>query len=104
MRDSSLRWSTLLISSAICSGSGAGLRSSRAKITRVCAAVMACVFFPRPLLFHFQKPQRQDRQRHVVVPPHPTANFVVIQTNLAVAVLEEFLNSMALAFDTCQDL
>ena len=83
MRASSLRRSTRLTSSAICRRLGRGRRSSRVNTCRTCDTVRAGLFFPLSLSLERHKPQRQQRQRHVVVPAHPTAHLVLSQAALA---------------------
>ncbi len=65
-------------------------------ICRIWGTVTAGVFPPKPPL-QAQEPQRQERQRHVVVPADPTADLVMIQTGLAVAGLEKLLDPVPLA-------
>src|ERR1700756_3261593 len=89
MRASSLRRSTRLISSVICFGRGGGFRSRRVKISRVCATVRAGFFFPQPPPLQDQEPQRQQGERHVVVPALPTADLVMVQANLPLALLQQ---------------
>src|SRR5216683_2843071 len=96
MRASSLRRSTALTSAAICAGLGGGFRNRRVKISRICGTVTAGFFFADPVSLQDHKPQGQQRQRHMVVPPLPTADFVVIQADLAVALLEDLLRLVPL--------
>src|SRR5437764_11447315 len=77
MRASSFRRSTWLTTSAIRSALGRGCRSNSVNTARTCGTVTAGVFSPQPQPLHLQEPQRQQRQRHVVVPAHPTAHLVV---------------------------
>src|SRR5438132_10397459 len=102
MRDSSLRRSTSLTWSAICSGSGGGLRSRLLKTCRTCWGVRAGVFFSQPASIQRQEPQGQQRQGHVVVPADPAAHLVVAQADLALAFLQNFLHAVALAVDPRQ--
>src|ERR1043166_1174940 len=97
MRASSLRCSTRLTSSAICPGLGAGVRNRRLKTCRNCATVNAGVFFPQPTPLQRQEPQGHKRQRHVMMPAHPTPHFVVAQADLALAFLQHFLHAVPLA-------
>src|SRR5262249_35110194 len=96
MRASSLRRSTRLTSAAICPGLGGGCRSSRLNTSRSCATVNAGLFFPQPPPLDRQEPQRQQRQRHVVVPAHPAAHLVLTQTPLPLALLQDLLRPVPL--------
>jgi hypothetical protein len=78
--------------SAIRSGLGVGTRSSRVKISRTCDTVTAGVFPPEAPPLQDQEPQRQKRQRHVVVPAHPTPNLVVRQPGFTLAGLKGLLD------------
>src|SRR5260370_17163850 len=91
MRASSLRRSTRLTSSAICSGLGGGVRNSRLNTCRSCATVNAGVFFSQPPPLQRQEPQGQQRQRHVVVPAHPTPHLVVRQADLPLGLPDPLL-------------
>src|SRR5260370_2183778 len=102
MRASSLRRSTRLTSSAICSGLGGGVRNSRLNTCRSCATVNAGVFFSQPPPLQRQEPQGQQRQRHVVVPAHPTPHLVVRQADLPLGLLEHLLRPVALAMHPSQ--
>src|SRR6266508_6477905 len=95
MRASSLCCSTAVTTLAIRSALRGG-SSNSAKISRACGIVIAGVSPPQPPPFQFQEPQRQQRQRHVVVPAHPTAHFVVVQPHLLVALLEQLLHPVEL--------
>src|SRR5207245_102216 len=96
MRDSSLRRSTRLTTSAIRSALGAGSRSNSVKTARTWGTVTAAVFPPQPQSLQLQEPQGQQRQRHVVVPAHPTAHLIVRQPHLALALLQPFLDPVPL--------
>src|SRR5512144_244046 len=96
MRDSSLRRSTRLTTSAISFGVGAGWRSSRVTTCRIWDTVTAGVFPPDSSPLQAQEPQRHQGQRHVVVPADPTPHLVVVQPRLAVAGLEQLLDPMPL--------
>src|SRR5579884_4340874 len=102
MRDSSLRRSTRLTAAATSSGSGGGSRSKWLKTWRTCWGVSAGVFPPQPPPLHGHEPQRQQRQRHVVVPAHPAAHLVVRQPDLALALLQHLLDAVPLAVDAYQ--
>src|SRR4051812_1776006 len=97
MRDSSLRRSTRLTCSAICSGLGGGSRRSWLKICRTWGGVTAGVFSPQPAPLQRQEPQRHKCQGHVVVPAHPATHFVVPQAALAFPFLEPLLDPVPLA-------
>ena len=56
---------------------------------------MAGVFFSHALAFQHQEPQRHERQGHVVMPAHPTPDFIVVQAHFAVAQFEHFFDAMA---------
>ena len=71
-------------------------------IWRICATVIAGVFPPDSPSFQAQEPQRHQSQRHVVMPPDPTANFIMIQPGLAVTGLEELFNTVSLTLDSNQ--
>ncbi len=75
--------------SAALGGSG---RSNSVKIARTCATVTAGVFPPQAQSLALQKPQRQQRQRHMMMPADPTAYLIMVQTDLAIALREEFLD------------
>src|SRR4051812_24832578 len=92
MRASSLRRKTRLTDSAISRAVGAGLRSNSVKIARIWDTVTAGVFPPEPLPLQYQEPQRQQRQRDVVMPPHPAPDLVMRQPHLALALLEHLLD------------
>src|SRR5438270_11282174 len=94
MRDSSLRRSTWLTVSAIAAALGCGCRSSSVKIARTWAGVTAGVFPPQAQPLHLQEPQRYQRQGDVVMPAHPTADLVVVQADLLVALAEQLLDPM----------
>src|SRR6266404_991576 len=95
MRVSSLRRSTWLTTSATRAALGLGSWSNSVKIARTCGTVTAGVFSPQPQPLGLQEPQRQQRQRHVVMPAHPTAHLVVVQPDLALALLEHLLDPVA---------
>src|SRR5271169_2741067 len=99
MRASSLRRNTRLISAAICVGPGDRGWSSLAKSWRICATVNAGVFFPHPVLLPDDEPQGQQRERHVMVPTHPTAHLVVPQADFSLAGLEQLLDAVPAAMD-----
>ncbi len=67
------------------------------KICQACDAVIAGVSPPDPPTLQAQEPQRQERQRHVVVPADPAPDLVVIQPGFAVARLEELLDPVPLS-------
>jgi hypothetical protein len=79
---------------------GAGFRSNRVKICRVCETVTAEVFPPDSPSFQAQKPQRHESQGHVVMPTDPAANFVMIQPSFAIASLEQLFDAMPLPLGT----
>src|SRR3984885_4503342 len=79
---------------------GAGFRSNREKICRVCETVTAGVFPPDSPSFQAQKPQRHESQGHVVMPTDPTANFIMIQPSFAIASLEQLFDAMPLPLGT----
>src|SRR5919197_396610 len=97
MRASSLRRSTRLTSAAICPGPGGGRLSSWLNTWRTWAGVTAGVFPPQPPPLPRQEPQRQQRQRHVVVPAHPRTHLVLPQADLALALPEHLLHPVPLA-------
>src|SRR6266536_621932 len=101
MRASSLCCSTAVTTLAIRSALRGG-SSNSAKISRACGIVIAGVFPPQPPPFQFQEPQRQQRQRHVVVPAHPTAHFVVSQAHLPLPPPQQLLDSMPCPMRPCQ--
>src|SRR5579872_7625737 len=92
MRASSLRRSTALTAAAISTNRGRGRRSNSVKISRTCGTVSAGFFPPQPQPLQLQEPQRQQGERHVVLPPRPTAHLVVVQPHLLVALLEQLLH------------
>ena len=49
-------------------------------------------FPPHPPAFQDEEPQRQERQRDVVMPAHPTADLVVGQAHLPLPLLQHFLD------------
>ena len=71
---------------------GGGCCNSRVRISRTCGTVAAGVFFSHRQTLQAQEPQRQQRQRHVMMPADVTANLVMIQAGLALAVLQHLLN------------
>ena len=81
-----------MTTSAIRSGLGAGDRSSRVKISRTCDTVTAGVFPPDPQPLQDQEPQRQQRQRHVVVPAHPAPHLVLPQPDFPLRRAEHLLD------------
>src|SRR5208283_673185 len=100
MRASSVRCSTCVISSAIRAGDGGGFCSSLVKICRTCGIVIAGVFFSNPASLQYQEPQGQERERHVMVPTHPTTHFVMPQSHLPFAFLEHFFYAVPFAAHT----
>src|ERR1700692_3517942 len=94
MRASSLRRSTRLTSSAIRAALGGSGRSSRANTSPICGTARAGISPPEPILLQDQEPQRQKRERHVVMPAHPTPHLVVTQAHLALARPEHLLDSV----------
>src|SRR3954452_22695947 len=96
MRDSSLRRSTWLTTAAIRAALGAGSRSRSVNTARTCGTVTAGVFPPPPQPLHLQEPQRQQRQRHVVVPAHPAAHLVVPKPYLLLAFFQQPLHPVPL--------
>src|SRR5688572_22843558 len=96
MRDSSLRRSTRLTSSAICSGLGAGLLSSRLNTCRSWLAETTTFFPPDPAPLQPQEPQSQQRQGHVVVPAVPAPHLVLPQPHLPLALLKRLLGPVPL--------
>src|SRR5438270_12292942 len=102
MRASSLRRSTRLTASATSSGSGGGSRSSWLNTCRTCGGASAGVFPPQPPPLQRHEPQRQQRQRHMVVPAHPAAYLVVRQPDLPLALLQDLLDPVPLAVDAHQ--
>src|SRR5713101_3561398 len=97
MRASSLRRNTWLTALAICPGLGGGCCSNRLNTSCSCVTVNAGVFFPQLPPLQRQEPQRQQRQRHVVVPADPTPHLVVAQPDFALAFLQDFLYPVPLA-------
>src|SRR5215813_8514483 len=94
MRDSSLRRRTALTVAAIRSAVGAGSRSSSVNTCRTCDAVTAGVFPPEAQPLQLQEPQRQQRQRHVVLPAHPTPDLVMGQPDLLLALFQPLLDAV----------
>src|SRR5262249_30053641 len=94
MRASSFRRNTLLTSSAIRAAVGGLGESKRAKTSRICGTVNAGVFPPQQISLKLQEPQGQDRQRQVVVPAPPRADFIMIQTDLAFPRAEQLFGAM----------
>ena len=52
------------------------------------------MFFSDPLSLQHQERDRQQGERDVMMPAHPTADFVMIQPDFAVAELEQFFDPM----------
>src|ERR1700677_3733382 len=100
MRDSSLRRKTLVTSAAIALNVGAGFRSNRVKICRVCETVTAGVFPPDSPSFQAQEPQRPESQGHGGMPTDPPANFGMIHPSFAIASLEQLFDAMSLPLGT----
>ena len=73
---------------------GAGCCSRRLKSSRIWGTVIAGVFFPHTLSLQHQEPDRQQGQRDVMMPTDPTADFVMIQSDFAVAELKQFFDPM----------
>src|SRR6202043_1096622 len=96
MRDSSLRRSTPLTTSATRSAPAAGSRSSSVNTARTWGTVTAGVFSPQPQPLQLQEPQGQQGQRHVVLPAPPAAPLVVGQPHLLFAVFQPFLDPVPL--------
>src|SRR3954447_3039946 len=96
MRASSLRRKTRLTDSAISRAVGGRLRSNSVKIARICATVTAGVFPPHPPALQDEEPQRQQRERDVVMPAHPTADLGVRQAHLPLALPEHLLDVPAI--------
>src|SRR5919201_5135920 len=94
MRASSLRRSTRLTASAIAPGLGGSGRNSSVKIARTWATVTAGVFPPQPQPLTLQEPQGYERQRHLVMPADPTTHLVMVQTDRAIALSEQFLDAV----------
>ncbi len=92
MRASSLRRSTRLTASAISRAVGGRLRSSSVKIARICDTVTAGVFPPIRPRSRMRNHNARQRQRDVVMPAHPTANLVVAQPHLTLALLQHLLD------------
>src|SRR5438270_990175 len=103
MRASSLRRNTWLTALAICPGLGGGCCSNRLNTSCNCATVNAGVFFPQLPPFQRQEPQRQQRQRHVVVPADPAPHLVVAQPDLPLPFLQDFLHPVPLTMYPCHD-
>src|SRR6266702_183502 len=99
MRASSVRRSTRLTSFAIWLALGGSGRSRQAMICRSCGTVTAGFFPPQPVFLLDQEPQSQQRQGHVVVPAHPTPQFVMVQPYLAFACLQQFFDVMTPTVD-----
>ena len=98
MRASSLRRSTWLTTSAIRAGPGLGSRSSSVKSCRTWGTVTAGVFSPQPLPLDLEEPQGQQRQGHVMMPAHPTADLVVPQAHLPLGLLQQLLLDLRLRY------
>src|SRR5262249_54022210 len=73
-------------------GLGAGTRSIRVKISLTCDTVTAGVFPPDPPPLAAEEPQRQQRERHVVVPADPAPDLILPQPALALARPEYLLD------------
>src|SRR5947209_17048312 len=100
MRVSSLRRNTSLTFAATSRVLGGRGPSSSVKIARTCAPVIGGVFFPQPPPLQLQKPQGQQRQRHVVVPARPAAHLVVVQPHLLAALPQQLLHPVPPAVGT----
>src|SRR3954449_13405588 len=92
IRAASFRHNTRVTTCAIRSGLGAGDVSSRVKTSRTCDTVTAGVFPPDPNPLQDQEPQRQQRERHVVVPAHPAPHLVLTQPDLPLRGAEHLLD------------
>src|ERR1043166_7973044 len=103
MRASSVRRSTRLTCAAIWAALGGRGRSSWLNTSRSCGTVSAGIFPPKPPPLQLQEPQRQQRERYVVVPAHPRAHLVLPQPHLAFARPEQHLDLVPLAVD-CRQL
>src|SRR3954452_21571391 len=68
------------------------MRSSRVKTSRTCDTVTALVFPPDSPPLAAQEPQRQQRERHVVVPAHPAPHLVLPQADFPLAGAEYLLD------------
>src|SRR5260370_559749 len=66
--------------------------SAHLHLARPRRLVMAGFFSPQPGALQWQEPQRQQRQRHVMVPAQPTAHVVVAQPHLLFALLQQLLH------------
>ena len=85
-----------MISNEISKRLGGRLRSRCEKIWRTCWTVSAGVFFPQSHFLKMQKPKRQKRKRHMVMPANPTADFIVGKTRFALGFLKELFDSVTL--------
>src|SRR4051794_31973746 len=97
MRASSLRRSTRLTSSAICSGPGAGRPRRRVNTWRSWLAVTTVFSPPDPDPLQAQEPQSKQRQRRVVVPAVPPPDLILGQPHLPLALLQRLLRAVPLA-------
>src|SRR5262249_58717890 len=91
MRASSVRRAMSLTSAKSAASVRAGT-SNAARIFRSSGTVTAGAFFPHHPPLQQQVPQRQQRQRHMVVPAHPTAHLVLPQPHLPLGPLEQLLH------------
>src|SRR5947209_4730826 len=80
-------------------------RSSRcASTARTSGTLSDSSFFfarPLPVPLQHQEPPRQERQRDMMVPPHPTARLVLVQTTLALARLKTLFHRPVAAAYVC---
>src|SRR5262249_4397839 len=91
MRASSFRRSPRLTCPAMSALLGGCGCKSRDTISRTWGTVSAGVFFPQLSLLPFQEPQGQHRERHVVMPTHPTAHLIMTQPRFPFAGGEQLL-------------
>src|SRR5207249_4303168 len=103
MRASSLRRGTRLMTAAMRVGPAAGSRSNSVKIVRTCGTVTAGVFPPQAAALQLREPQRQQRQRDVMMPAGPAPHFVVRQADRAFAFLEQLFDAVPGRMDARQN-
>src|SRR5207244_2260336 len=76
--------------------------SRRVSNVRTCGSVRAGVAFFPPTGFLYQEPQRQKRERLMVIPTPPGADFVMGQTGFAFGPLDTLLDPMLRVGHSCE--
>src|SRR5262245_12136875 len=99
MRASSLRRRTRLTCAAISALLGGCGCKSRETISRTWDTVRAGVFSPQLPFLQLQKPQGQQRERHVVIPTHPAPHLIMTQPHFAFAGREQLLRAVLTTVD-----